>query len=51
MGASPYESSDLVDGILSISLPATQKPNSDELTSSADTNGFENLIQSLKLVE
>ena len=51
MRASPYESSDLVDGILSISLPATQKPNSDELTSSADTNGFENLIQSLKLVE
>lgn len=51
MGASPYGSSDLVDGVLFISLPTTQKPNSDELTSSADTNGFENLIQLLKLVE
>ena len=51
MSASPYGSSDLVDGVLSISLPATQKPNSAELTSLADKNGFENLLQLLKLVE
>ena len=49
--ASPYGASDLVDGILSIGLRATQKPSSAELTSSADTYGFENLIQLLKLVE
>ena len=51
MSDSPYGSSDLVDGVLSISLPATQKPNSAELTSLADKNGFENLLQLLKLVE
>ena len=51
MSASPYGSSDLVDGILSISLRADQKPSSAELTSSADTYGFENLVQLLKLVE
>ena len=49
--ASPYGSSDLVDGVLSINLLATQKPSSTELTSSADTYGFEKLIQLLKLVE
>ena len=49
--ASPYGSSDLVDGVLSINLLATQKPSSTELTSSADTCGFEKLIQLLKLVE
>ena len=49
--ASPYGSSDLVDGVLSISLRATQKPSSTELTSSADSYGFEKLIQLLKLVE
>ena len=49
--ASPYGSSDLVDGVLSISLLPTQKPTSAELTSSADTYGFEKLIQLLKLVE
>ena len=49
--ASPYGSSDLVDGILSISLLPTQKPTSAEFTSSADTYGFEKLIQLLKLVE
>jgi enoyl-CoA hydratase/carnithine racemase len=48
--ASPYGSSDLVDGVLSISLLATQKPSSTELTSSADSYGFEKLIQILKLV-
>ena len=51
MSASPYGSSDLVDGVLSISLPATQKPSLAKLTSTADANGFENLIQLLKLVE
>lgn len=49
--ASPYGSSDLVDGVLSINLLATQKPSSTELTSSTDTYGFEKLIQLLKLVE
>ena len=49
--ASPYGSSDLVDGVLSISLLPTQKPTSAEFTSSADTYGFEKLIQLLKLVE
>ena len=49
--ASPYGSSDLVDGVLSINLLATQKPTSAEFTSSADTFGFEKLIQLLKLVE
>ena len=50
--ASPYRSSDLVDGVLSISLRANQKPNSVALTGSDHTNGFENLlIQLLKLVE
>ena len=50
--ASPYGSSDLVDGVLSISLRANQKPNSVALTGSDHTNGFENLlIQLLKLVE
>lgn len=49
--ASPYVSSDLVDGVLSINLLVTQKPSSTELTSSADTYGFEKLIQILKLVE
>ena len=49
--ASPYGSSDLVDGVLSISLLPTQKPTSTEFTSSADTYGFEKLIQLLKLVE
>ena len=49
--ASPYGSSDLVDGVLSINLLATQKPSSTELTSSADTYGFDLLIQLLKLVE
>lgn len=48
--ASPYGSSDLVDGVLSINLLATQKPSSTELTSSADTYGFEKLIRILKLV-
>ena len=48
---SPYGSSNLVDGVLSINLLATQKPSSTELTSSADTYGFEKLIQLLKLVE
>ena len=48
--ASPYGSSDLVDGVLSINLLATQKPSSTELTSSADSYGFEKLIQILKLV-
>lgn len=49
--ASPYGSSDLVDGVLSINLLAIQKPSSTELTSSADTFGFEKLLQLLKLVE
>lgn len=49
--ASPYGSSDLVDGVLSINLLATQKPSSTELTISADAYGFEKLIQLLKLVE
>ena len=49
--ASPYGSSNLVDGVLSISLLATQKPSSTELISSADSYGFEKLIQLLKLVE
>ena len=49
--ASPYGSSDLVDGVLSINLLAIQKPSSTELTSSADSYGFEKLIQILKLVE
>lgn len=48
--ASPYGSSDLVDGVLSINLLATQKPSSTELTSSEDTYGFEKLIRILKLV-
>ena len=48
--ASPYGSSDLVDGVLSINLLAIQKPSSTELTSSADSYGFEKLIQILKLV-
>jgi len=48
--ATPFGSSDLVDGVLSINLLATQKPSSTELTSSADSYGFEKLIQILKLV-
>ena len=49
--ASPYGSSDLVDGVLSIGFGADQKPNAAALIGSNHTNRFENLIQLLKLVE